>query len=211
MTRRPQDNASPAPARNAGERLVRLGRIKGAHGIRGEVIVTSYTEAPADIGAYGPLTARQAGKPDRTVTVRSARETSKGIVARLEGLSDRNAAEALKGADLFVARSALPEADEGEFYHEDLIGLTAVDADGKPFGRVRDVANYGAGDLLEIDLDPAANEGRRGSELVPFTHAHVPDVRLSDGVVVVNWPLAFVIAQPDEPDEPDASGGDPAG
>lgn len=203
MTRRTQDNASPAPARNAGERLVRLGRIKGAHGIRGEVIVTSYTEAPADIGAYGPLTARQTGKPDRTLTIQAARETSKGIVARIDGVADRNAAEALKGADLLVARAALPEAEDGEFYHEDLIGLTAVDADGKPFGRVKTVANYGAGDLLEIVLDPAANDGRGGAELVPFTHAHVPDVRLAEGVVVVNWPLQFVIARPDDQDAPD--------
>lgn len=197
MTRHPQqDPAAPA------DRLVRLGHIKGAHGIRGEVVVTSYTEVPADIAAYGPLTARLKGKPDRTVIVRSARETGKGIVARLEGVTDRNTAEALRGAELYVPREALPAAEDGEFYHEDLIGLIAVDRDGRPFGRVKDVANYGAGDLLEIELDPAANDGKRGSELVPFTHDHVPDVRVAEGIVVVAWPLEFVIARPEDETAP---------
>lgn len=157
-----------------------LGRIAGAHGIRGEVVIHAYTEAPEDIGAYGPLS--DAGGA-RTFTIASARATSKGVVARLKGVADRNAAEALKGVELYVNRERLPAGDEGDYYHADLIGLAAVDAEGKAIGEIVTVQNFGAGDLLEIRL-----AGSHRTEFVPFTEACVPTVDVAAGRAVVVFP-----------------------
>ena len=159
-----------------------LGRISGAHGIRGEVVIHAYTVVPEDIGTYGALLDKSGAKHFR---IKSARVTAKGVVARLEGVSDRNAAEALKGVELYVERERLPAAGEGEFYHADLIGLAAVDPRGKRIGEIVAVQNYGAGDLLEIRL---AGTGK--TELVPFTEATVPEVDIAAGHAMVAMPAA---------------------
>lgn len=157
-----------------------LGHIAGAHGIRGEVLIKTYTEAPENVGAYGPLSDESG---TRTFSLRSARATPKGVVARLQGVDDRNAAEALKGIALYIERERLPAAADGEFYHADLIGLAAIDGDGKPLGEIVAVQNYGAGDLLEIRL-----AGSSRTELVPFTDAAVPVVDFAARRVVVILP-----------------------
>lgn len=157
-----------------------LGRITGAHGIRGEVMIHAYTAAPEDIGAYGPLSDASGA---RLFEIKIVRVTAKGVVARLAGVGDRNAAEALKGVELYVERDRLPAAGEGEFYHADLIGLAAVDPEGKPVGQIVAVPHYGAGDLLEIRL---AGSGR--TELIPFTDAFVPEVDIANSRVVVVLP-----------------------
>ncbi|MEO1207473.1 MAG: ribosome maturation factor RimM [Pseudomonadota bacterium] len=201
MTKKPT-TPSTLPARGDAsdtDREVLMGYIASAHGIRGEVVIKSFTDEPANIATYDPIIAREKRTGQRrSVSIKRCRETGKGLVAQLAGVADRNAAEALRGYELWVARANLPEPEDGAFYYEDLIGMTAVAADGTPFGHVTAVENYGAGDLLDIDL-----MDQPGSELVPFTHAHVPDVRLSDRTVVVNWPLAFEIAA-----EPDAGSAD---
>jgi 16S rRNA processing protein RimM len=165
-----------------GSNRILLGRIAGAHGIRGEVIIHAYTEPPENIAAYGPLS-DEAGA--RTFRIESARATAKGVVARLAGVADRTAAEALKGIDLYVDRDRLPPAAEGEYYHADLIGLAAVDAKGQRIGEIVAVQNYGAGDLLEIRLT-----GTRQTELIPFTDASVPEVDVAAKRVVVMLPRA---------------------
>ena len=157
-----------------------LGHIAGAHGIRGEVLIKTYTEAPENVGAYGPLSDENG---TRTFKLKSARATPKGVVARLQGVDDRNGAEVLKGIALYIERDRLPAAADGEFYHADLIGLAAVDGDGKPLGEIVAVQNYGAGDLLEIRL---AGSGR--TELVPFTDAAVPEVDIAARRAVVILP-----------------------
>jgi 16S rRNA processing protein RimM len=159
---------------------VLLGHIAGAHGIRGEVLIKTYTVAPENIGAYGPLRDESG---TRNFNVKSARATPKGVVARLQGVDDRNAAEAVKGIALYIERDRLPAAADGEFYHADLIGLAAVDGAGKPFGEIVAVQNYGAGDLLEIRLAGASK-----TELVPFTDAAVPEVDIAARRVVVILP-----------------------
>jgi 16S rRNA processing protein RimM len=161
-------------------RRILLGRIAGAHGIRGEVLIKTFTRTPENIGAYGPLS-DQSGA--RTFTIESTRATPKGVVARIQGVADRNGAEALKGVELHVAREKLPTAADDEFYHADLIGLLAVDPRGETIGEIVAVQNFGAGDLLEIRL---AGTGR--TELVPFTEAMVPEVDVAGGRVVVAMP-----------------------
>ena len=158
-----------------------LGVIAGAHGVRGLVRVKSFAEAPEDLTAYGPLT-DEAGARDFELTVTG--QTKDALLARLEGVADRDQAQALKGTRLYVARAALPALEEAEtYYHADLIGLAAEDRDGRPLGRVRAVQNFGAGDLLELDGGPD------GPPLVlPFTEATVPVVDLAGGRIVADPP-----------------------
>jgi 16S rRNA processing protein RimM len=156
------------------ETRVCLGRITGAHGVRGEVRIRTYTQTPESIAAYGPLEDEAAA---RRFTVRKARAVKDGVVARLAGVDDRDAAEALSGVELYVARSALPdEMEDGEFYHADLVGLVAVSAEGSALGQVVAVQNYGAGDLLEVR---PATGGK--TVLVPFTEEIVPDIDFDAG------------------------------
>jgi 16S rRNA processing protein RimM len=159
---------------------VRLGRIAAAHGIRGEVLIEAYTEPPENIAAYGPLTDRAGA---RVFKIECQRVTPKGVVARLAGVSNRGAAEALKGIDLYVARDRLPPAAEGEFYHADLIGLSAMDTEGRHIGEIIAVQNYGAGDLLEVRLTGCAM-----TQLIPFSDVFVPQVDLTQQRAVVVLP-----------------------
>lgn len=166
-----------------------LGEIGAAHGIRGDVMVRTFTVAPAAIADYGPLTDAAGGAP---LKLKVLRVTPKGVVARIAGIADRNGAEALRGRKLYVLRAAMPEPEEDAFYHEDLVGLAAVDAAGAAIGKVVGVQNYGAGDLLEVRLAAGG-----GNELVPFTKAFVPQVDIAAGRVVVV--MAYAEVDGDEP------------
>lgn len=168
----------------ADEDLVLLGQIVNAHGIRGEVVVRAFTADPADIAAYGPLVARGRGRGrERSLELKVVRVTDKGVIARAVGVSDRNAAEALKGIELLVPRNRLPEAGPEEYYHSDLIGLTAVAPDGAVVGRVIAVHNFGAGDLLEIQF-----AGAKETELIPFREPFVGAIDLGGRSVSVDIP-----------------------
>lgn len=157
-----------------------LGAIAGAHGVRGLVKIKSFTEEPADLTAYGPL-GDETGDCSFEIAVTGQ---AKGLLlARIEGVADRDAAQALRGVRLYVDRAALPvPAKVEEFYQADLIGLAAEDPQGRPLGRIAAVENYGAGDYLEI-VPP---EGE--TLLVPFTKAAVPLIDIEAGRVVVAPP-----------------------
>lgn len=172
---------------------VLLGEVGGAHGIRGEVVIRSFTADPADIAAYGPLES-EAGAPLPALTV--VRVTPKGVICRFAGISDRTAVEKLRGKELWIARDRLPPPDAGDYYHADLIGLSAVSPKGEAIGTVVAVANFGAGDLLEIRRLPSTL-----TEFVPFTDAVVPEVDIAGGRAVVVMPV--LVGEP----EP-GSGGD---
>ncbi len=157
-----------------------LGRIAGAQGLRGEVKINSFTADPENIAAYGPLTDCKG----RQFTIERVRHLKGGaVVALLAGVKDRGAAEGLQGTELYVARDRLPEADEDEWYYEDLVGLKAVSPQGDEIGEVLSVQNFGAGDLLEIRPADA-----RRSRFVPFTKAAVPIVDVKNGRIVVDPP-----------------------
>ncbi|MBS0243519.1 MAG: ribosome maturation factor RimM [Proteobacteria bacterium] len=177
-------------------RRVLLGRIVGAQGLRGEVVIHSFTGEADAIGSYGPLADARGGRMFELQVVRVA---EKGVIARVKGVSDRTAAEALKGVELWVERDRLPPPEEGEFYHTDLVGLAAVAPDGEAIGEVIAVQNYGASDLLEIRL-----AGTRKTEFVPFTDAFVPEVDLEARRCMVRMPGASA----DDKDEGDDRGPD---
>jgi 16S rRNA processing protein RimM len=162
------------------DRRVLLGEIAGAHGIRGAVRITTHTAEPERIAAYGPLEDETGG---RTFALTVEHVTAKGVIARIQGIADRSAAEKLKGVKLYIGRARLPATQAEEFYHADLVGLEAVDAAGSAIGEVTAVVNFGAGDLLEI-----RRPGSRKTELVPFTGAFVPEVDLANERIVVLMP-----------------------
>jgi 16S rRNA processing protein RimM len=160
--------------------LVCVAEITAAHGVRGLVRLRPFTESPEGVLAYGDPTDVQ-GKQTFKIELRS---WSKGSwIAAVEGINDRNAAEKLRGTRFFVPRDRLPPPDDDEeFYYHDLNGLAAIRPDGSEFGRVRSVANYGAGDILAIDTVDA------GTIFVPFTRQAVPVVDIAGGRVVVDPP-----------------------
>ena len=176
MTKR---SGKPAD-KNDGTGPVLLGRINAAQGLRGEVRVTSFTESPENIAAYGPLTDQNG----RSFIIEALRVIKGSVLAvQLAGVRDRSSAEVLKGVELYVEKSRLPAAEENEWYHDDLLGLRAEGEDGVEIGEVVAVQNYGAGDLLEIRL----RDGRQ-TALVPFTEVAVPKIDVKAGRVVVILP-----------------------
>lgn len=161
------------------ERRVCLGAIAGAHGVRGEMRIKTFTKAPENIAAYGPLTSEDAR---RRFTLTIVRAQAGGVViARAPEVADREDAQSLKGVRLYAARSVLPPAEEDEFYLDDLIGLAAADETGAPLGRVSAVYNFGAGDLLELRDHPQ----KKGALLVPFTRDAVPGVDIEAGRITI--------------------------
>ena len=187
------------PASATSDKLLLMGAILGAHGIKGEVKVKSFAAKPSDIGGYGALSdAKEKRRFDLSIVGTS--DATRGIlIARIAGIADRNAAEALKGTELYVARESLPKlTDTDEFYFADLVGLQAVDESGKVFGRVVSVDNYGAGDLLLVSPDGGADAD--DSFVVPFTKAFVPVVDVAAGKLVLNLPADFFEIPEQEPD-----------
>ena len=200
---------SPFPFRASGERvdaqrpgegkksnLVLVGAFGGAVGLKGEVRLASFTHAPEMIADRGPLLTEDG----RSFEITSIRSQTKGFVARVEGVTTREAAERLRGLALYSPRDALPPPEtEDEFYHADLIGLEARLVSGEALGRVVAVHNFGAGDLLEIRL---SNEPR--TVLVPFTHEIVPELDLTAGTLAIDPPPAFLDDPSKEQPEGDA-------
>ena len=156
-----------------------VARIGAAHGVRGAVKLWTFTEDPLAVKRYGPLTTKDGA---RQFVVASAREANGHLVATLKGVATREEAERLNGLELYVAREKLPETDEDEYYHADLIGLAAVTVANEPIGRVTAIHNFGAGDIIEIAPPHGA------TMLLPFTNAVVPTVDLGSGRVVIVLP-----------------------
>ena len=168
--------AKPAQAAARQAMTVCLGRIVGAHGVRGIVRVQSFTADPDDLTAYGTLSDATG---NRRFDVSVTGHVKGLLLARIEGVEDRNAAEALRGSELHIARAALPPTEGEEFYHVDLLGLRAENAKGDALGRVSAIHNHGAGPIVEIQPPDGP------STLIPFTREHVPTVDIEGGRMVV--------------------------
>lgn len=167
-----------------------VARIGAAHGVRGAVKLWTFTEDPLAVQRYGPLTTKDGA---RQFEVTHAREAKDHLVATLKGIATREEAERLNGIELYIARDQLPETDEGEYYHTDLIGLAAVTTAEQPIGRVVAIHNFGAGDIIEIAPPHGA------TLLLPFTNAVVPSVDLAGGRVVVELPEEVDGDSPNDP------------
>jgi 16S rRNA processing protein RimM len=152
--------------------LVLLGEIGAAQGLKGEVRIRSYTEEAASITSYGPLQ----DETGRRIEIESLRATPKALIARIKGVTTRSAAKALLHTKLYVLRAMLPERQEEEWYHADLIGLQALSQDGAQLGEIVAIQNFGAGDLLEVKP-----KGGGATVLVPFTRDTVPEIDAEGG------------------------------
>jgi 16S rRNA processing protein RimM len=156
-----------------------VARIGAAHGVRGAVKLWTFTEDPLAVLHYGPLAFKDGA---RTLVVTHAREAKDHLVATLEGVTTRDDAEKLNGVELYIARDKLPATDDDEYYHADLIGLSAETTAGEAIGRVSAIHNFGAGDVIEI----APPHGP--TLLLPFSNAVVPTVDIAGGRVVIELP-----------------------
>ncbi len=157
-----------------------VGAIAGAFGVRGEVRLKSFTAVPEDIALYAPLETEDGAQ---SFSVKVTRQIKNGLAARLSGITTKEAADALRGTQLFVPRDRLPSLPDDEFYHADLIGLTVTDTGGASLGKVIAVQNNGSDDLLELSAP-----GQKQTVLLPFTKAIVPTVDLSQGRIVADPP-----------------------
>ena len=162
---------------------VLVGVIVGAHGIKGEVKLKSFTSEPASIDRYGPLQS-SLGQQFEITKLKAAKDD---FIASLKGVADRNEAEALKGTELFVSREKLPKLKTNETYAHDLMGLDVMLENGSKMGRLVGMPNYGAGDLLEVAID-----GNSETVLIPFTNAFVPQDDFSNGKIIVNLPDGYL-------------------
>jgi 16S rRNA processing protein RimM len=183
----------PSPVRGEGERLVLLGEFGRAHGLKGEVRLKSFTQEPRAIAKYGPLV----GEDGRRFVLQGVRPAGGGspdlVIARVEGVATREAAEALNRIRVYAPRQRLHGTEADEFLLADLIGLTVKGKDGETLGTVVAVPNYGSGDLLEIA--PAAGGA---TALLPFTESFVPVIAIESGSMVVDAPDLFVETKRDE-------------
>jgi len=156
-----------------------VGVVTGPHGHKRDVKIKSFTAEPQDVAAYGPVTDKSG---EQSFEIRIVSSNQKGLVAELSGVDDRNAAEAVQGTELYVSRDKLPVLDEDEFYYSDLIGLAVVYVDGSEMGTVSLVDNYGAGEVMEVELKDG------GTEMFLMSRDVVPEIDLENGRIVVNPP-----------------------
>lgn len=172
----PARKAPTTPRKDASR--VCLGCVTGVHGVRGLLTVHPFTGVAEDVAAYGPV---QTGS-GRTLRLKIKGVKKSLLIVEAEGISDRNAAEALKGENIFAPRDALPAPDEDEWYYTDLVGLEARLAGSEVFGTVVAVENFGAGYLVEIQ--PAQGP----TVYLPFTAAAVPEIDIAARRMTVNPP-----------------------
>ena len=158
---------------------VLLAVVIGAQGLKGEVKAKVFTDTPDALPRYG-LLHNSGGRKFKITAFRPAKE-GEAVIA-FEGVGDRNAAEALKGTQLFVERAALPQTEEDEFYHADLIGLEARDSEGRVLGKVAAIHNFGASDVIEL----VRADGDQVH--LAFTRETVPHIHIKDSYIIVAVP-----------------------
>jgi 16S rRNA processing protein RimM len=156
--------------------LVKMGVITGAHGIRGQVKLRSSSE---DLAACDTLS-DAAGKKQFKISLRGG--TPPNFIASIEGINDRNAAELLRGTELYAPAGALPERKENSWYYSELIGLAARLASGSHYGKIVAVHNFGAGDIIEIELA----DGK--TEMLPLADTFVGEINTAQGYMVISPP-----------------------
>jgi len=170
-----------------------VAKIGAAHGVRGEVRLWTFTEEPLKVASFGALESKDGS---RRFTIARIRAAKNSLVAAIDGVTTRDAAEQLNGTELYVARDKLPAPADGEFYHADLIGLAVRDETGAEIGTISAIHDFGAGDILEVTRKGAL------SVMVPFTRAAVPEVAPTKGFVRVDTVAAGLAESPDEGNAP---------
>lgn len=176
------------------DKRICIGAIVGVHGIKGEVKVKSFTEPDTNVDKYGVVENKNG---NRTFELKVVGHSKELLRVKIKGVDDRTAAEALIGNGFYINREVLPELeDEDEFYEADLVGLEVRQND-QVIGTVAGLYNFGAGEIIEIKLKSTGK-----LEMIPFTKAYVPDIKVSEGyITVTSASLSFA---------PDDDGGEDA-
>lgn len=164
-----------------------VGRILGAHGVKGWVKLSSFTEPKTNLLEYSPWLLLQDGQ-HRSVVPLHSRVQGSALIAQLPGVEDRDQAAALRGVLIAVDSTALPATEEDEFYWKDLIGLTVLGPSGDRLGRVVELVATGANDVLVVEID---DDGAR--ELIPFHRSVVTAVNLAAGTLTVDWAIGDML------------------
>jgi 16S rRNA processing protein RimM len=169
---------------------VEVGRIVGAWGVKGGFKVEPYAKDPQALFSSKRWFLRPPEKPIPSLAgkapvpallkVVTAKPHGDGVVVQAQDVGDRSAAEALRGARIFVARSSFPSAGDGEYYWVDLMGLVVINLQGQTLGTVADLIDTGAHSVLRITADGAEH-------LVPFVAAYISDVNLAERRITVDW------------------------
>jgi 16S rRNA processing protein RimM len=167
----------------ASDRKICVGQFAGAHGVRGLVKLRSFTAEPEAIFTYVPLTDKEGGREFKI----SNKSASKDLfIVAIEGIDNKEAADQLRGDRLYIPRDLLPPPRKNEYYEADLMNLIAVDENGKIYGNVMGVFDYGAGIFLEIGTS------KKDSFMLPFNDVFVPTVDLDAGKMVITVPEEWV-------------------
>ena len=161
------------------QKRICVGVITGSHGLEGHVKIKSFMVVPEDIAAYGPLTDKS-GKQNYELDIISSNK--RGLVAELIGINNRDASDNIKGLELYLLRDLLPILEEDEFYYTDLVGLSVKNINGKLMGIVRLVDNYGAGEVMEVDLLDG------GTEMYKVCKEVVREIDLKKGCIIIDPP-----------------------
>ena len=158
------------------ENKVCLGAIVGVHGIKGEVKVKCFSDNEKNFNSYGVFTDKDGNK---TFEAKSVGHSKDLLRVKIKGVDDRNTAETLVGTGLYVSRDGLPQLKEEEFYHADLIGLTAKNTSDEVVGEVNALYNFGAGDLIELKMTDGS------LEMLPFNKQYVPVIDITNRFIIV--------------------------
>ncbi|WP_438993059.1 ribosome maturation factor RimM [Pseudemcibacter sp.] len=163
--------------------MICLAAVFGVSGVRGAVRLKVFTEDLNAISDYGPVTLFSHDHPDgQKHKVKILHPVKGGVAVTLKGINDRDKAETLKGAKLYIEKSSLPKLEDDEgFYFEDLVGLMARDSQDNQFGKVEGVFNFGAGDIIEVNLSK-----EKGKRMYPFSDEIVPTVNIEEGYLVID-------------------------
>jgi 16S rRNA processing protein RimM len=178
------NNTDDAPRKTILVGPVLVGKFHGAFGVKGEVKLESFTDPVDRILKYQPWLLRDAQGRERMLEGVRGRSSPKGLVVQVPGIEDRDAADALKGTELYVPRAALPPPAPGEYYWVDLEGLRVVNLEGADFGRVSHLFATGANDVLVAQGDR--------ERMIPFLQPdYIRSVDFDAGVVTVDWDADF--------------------
>jgi 16S rRNA processing protein RimM len=177
-----QSGPLSSPAKDAGEDvMILVGVIIGAHGIRGEVKLKSFTADPKAVSSYGPLTSATG----EIFEITKLKPATTDFIATLKGVTDRNRSEALKGTELFISRAQLPKTSDDEIYMHDLIGTSVYRAHDALLGVIVGFENFGAGDLMDVKV-----EGRAETVLIPYTKKFITAATVEK--VIVDLPEDYL-------------------
>lgn len=161
-----------------------MGRVQGAHGIRGELMVLSFSDPSRRLLTYSPWWLLGDDRPRPLALVRG-QDSAKGLIVQVEGIVDRDAAAALKGREIGIERALLPPLRKGQYYWTDLEGRAVRNREGVDFGRVDHLVDFGAHPILVV------RDGAR-ERMIPFVLGqHVMSVDLDADLIEVDWDPEF--------------------